>query len=457
MRKHKLLIKSLFGCLFVAAFLNGCAPGPVPSARRPLPSEEVGQPPDTSQQLPPVPGGDKDQASAEWAYQQGLQYLSREQYDEAIQAFHLALERDPDHVRSYLSLGEVHSIREEYLVAETYYNKVLQYDPRSIPAITALATMQWRMGNYRDALTLYQKVLEIDPRNQFAQQQLDLVTQEMFDVHYTQGLEYKQAGDLERAIVEFQKAHSIDPENWAFAVEIGLLFLQQQDYTMADGYFQKALSSRPDFLPALIGAGRVQLGLNHYAEAIQYFERARVIDPGETEAADLLRQAQREQLNASLPEEYWNIAASAQVTRGEIAALLMVDLMLEQQLRTPDRVVIISDITTHWAKTYIIKVVQYGIMSLPPDRFFRPDEAMTRGEMAFVINTLFQKLGQPLPQGGQLAFSDVHPDNAYHDAIARVYSAGLMTAPTNITFGTLDSLTGEEAIQIFEKIRAFLR
>jgi tetratricopeptide (TPR) repeat protein len=456
MRKHSILIKSLVGFMFIVILLNGCAPGPVASGRRPLPSDDVSQP-DVSEQLPPVPGEEDDQSTAEWAYQQGLKYLSQENYDAAIQAFHLALERDPEHLRSYLSLGEVHSIREEYLVAETYYNKVLQYDPRFVPAITALATMQWRMGNYRDALTLYQKVLDIDPRNQFARQQLDVVTREMFDVHYKQGLEYKQAGDIEQAIVEFQKAHSIDSENWAFAVEIGLLFLQQQDYTMADGYFQQVLSSRPDFLPAVIGAGRVQLGLGHYAEAIQYFERARVIDPGETEAAELLRQAQREQLNASLSEEYWNIVTSAQVTRGEIAALLMVDLMLEQQLRTPDRVVIISDITTHWAKTHIIKVVQHGIMSLPPDRFFRPNEAITRGEMAFVIDTLFRKLGQPLPQGGQLAFSDVHPDNAYYDAIARVYSAGLMAAPTNTAFGTLDSLTGEEAIQIFEKIRVVLR
>ena len=133
----------------------------------------------------------------------------------------------------------------------------------------------------------------------------------------------------------------------------------------------------------------------------------------------------------------------------------MVDLMLETRLGQPNQITIISDITTHWAKPYIIDVVQYGIMSLPPDRFFRPTEIMTKGELAFVLDALFQKLGMPLPDGGRLNFSDVHPDNAYYDAISRVYTFGLMTGGT--TFGVLDGLSGEEAIQIIEKIKGMIR
>lgn len=452
MQKYKFLQRCAPVFITILLFVNGCVPAPPPSGRRPLPTDEI------PSQLPPAPAAEEEErSSAEWAYQQGLQYLNHEEYDKAIQAFHLALERDSQHLRSYLSLGEVYSIQDEFLIAETYYNKVLQFDDRSIPALNALATMQWRMGNHRDALTLYRKTLEIDSTNRFAQQQIEMVTGEMFDIHYAKGREYKELGDLKQAAVEFQKAYSIDPENWAFAVEIGMLFLQQEDHAMADGYFQKALSFKADFLPAIIGAGRVQLGLRHFDEAIRYFERARMIDPTDTESGELLRQTQREQVNASLPEEYWNIITSERVTRGDIAALIMVDFMLEQHMHTPDNVVIISDITTHWAKSYIIKVVQHGIMSLPPDRFFRPKEPITRGELAFVIDSLFKKIGQPLPQGGSLSFADVHPDNAYHDAIARTYSAGLMPAPSEAAFGTLNSMFGEEAIHIFEKIRAFLR
>jgi tetratricopeptide (TPR) repeat protein len=435
--------------LVILTVVSGCAPAPGPEARRPLPSDQV--------PAPVEPDDDDAQLTAEWAYQQGLQALAQENYDTAIQAFHLAVERDPRHARAYLSLGDVHSQREEFLAAESYYNKILEIDPHSLPAMTALASMQWRRGNHRDALALYRKALEIEPHNHFAQQQINALTREMFDMHAAQGREYLLAGDLAQATVAFQKAYSVDPENWAVAVEIGRLFLQQGDSAMADGYFQQVLSAQADFLPAIIGAGQVQLTLQHYDEAIRYFERARLLNPTDPETTALLREAQRAQLEASLPDQYWQIAASAQVTRGEIAALLIVDLLLEQRLHTSDRMVIISDITTHWAKAYILKVVQYEIMSLPPDRFFRPNDPIARGELAFVIDALFRTIGQPLPPGGRLPFADVHPDNAYYDAIARVYAAGIMPAPSESVFGILNTVFGREALDIFERIRMVMR
>jgi hypothetical protein len=56
-----------------------------------------------------------------------------------------------------------------------------------------------------------------------------------------------------------------------------------------------------------------------------------------------------------------------------------------------------------------------------------------------------------------ISFSDVHPDNEYHDAVLRVYSAGLMIASAENTFGVLDTVSGEEAIQIFEEVKLMLR
>jgi tetratricopeptide (TPR) repeat protein len=434
----------LLGIIVLVVNFSGCMPAPQTSRRFPTPSQ------------PPVAVEDPT-LSAEWAYQQGLQLFERGEHKQAIQYFHLALERDPHHIQSYLRLGDVYTQQENYVVAESYYNKVLEYDPQSLPALRALGALYWRMEKHRDALTMYRKVLEIDENDQVALQQIDAITQEIFEQHYTQGIAYQQAGDIYQATVEFQKALSFDPENVEFAVEIGNLFLQQQDYMMADGYFQQALDANPDFVPALLGAGRVQLATKNYEGALQYFNRALQQQPGSLEITELIRQAQRDRVETSLPRQYWDIVMAEQVSRGEIAALIMVDLMLEARLGRPSQVAIISDITTHWAKPYIIDVVQYGIMSLPPDRFFRPAEAITKGELAFVIDTLFQKLGMPLADGGRLVFSDVHPDNAYYNAISRVYSAGFMMASSATSFGVVETLTGEEALQIFEQIRPLIR
>lgn len=427
--------------------LTSCAPYPEATGRRP----ETLPPRPTERQIQE----ELERSTAEWAYQQGLQALNREAVKEAIQYFELALERDAMHLRAYLSLGDAHNMQGEYLAAETYYNKVLYYDPYSIPAYTALANIKAKMGNHREALSLYRKVLELDPTNQHAREQSEHVMQELFTVYYEQGIAYKDAGDLERAVVELQKAYSVAP-NLELAVEIGDLYLQSRDYMMADGYFQQALSQDPEYLPALIGAGKVQMALDHYHEAMNYFKQGLQIQPANQEVQTLLDQAQTKNVRTNLPPQYTQIFSAEQVTRGDVAALLMVDLNLEHQLSSPSRMVIISDITTHWAKPYIIQAVQFDVMKLPPDRYFRPEEPIVKGELAFVLDSLLGQLGSRLPAAGVVQFHDVSPDNYWYDAIRRTYAAGLIPANSDAEFGVNDPVSGQDMREILAKAKKML-
>jgi tetratricopeptide (TPR) repeat protein len=190
-----------------------------------------------TEETTPLPPMENERLTAEWAYQQGLQYMNRGMTADALRYFQLAIDRDPQHLRAYLSLGDLYTAQNNFLLAETYYNKILQQDPNSIPALSASGTMQWKKGNYNEALSLYRKVLELDPTNQFAKQQIDAVTSEFFDQHSQQAHAYRDAGDLVAAATELQKAYSLYPERVEVAVEIGELYLQQRDYMMADGYF----------------------------------------------------------------------------------------------------------------------------------------------------------------------------------------------------------------------------
>ncbi|MBD3305088.1 tetratricopeptide repeat protein [candidate division KSB3 bacterium] len=430
------------------AMMSGCVPPRQTPGHRPQqPSPEIDQ-----QQRREA----RERSTAEWAYKQGLLYLDQGNLAEAIRHFQLAIERDATHLRAYLSLGDVYSMQGEYLVAESYYNNVLKYDPRSIPAYTALGAMYQKMGNYREALSFYQKILEIDPGNQLAQDEIANITEELFHAHYEQGMAYQAAGQLDQALIEFQKAHSLYSGDIEFTVEIGNLFLQQGDYMMADGYFQQALSQDPLYVPALLGAGKVQLALDHYTQAQEYFQQSAELQPGNPEAAQFLEETQSEQISTALPPQYTQIPNAAQATRGDLAALLIVELRLENRLQSASRLAIISDITTHWAKPYIIKAVQLGAMQMFPDRSFLPDEPVRKGELAFILDNLFRQLDMPLPAAGAVSFTDVHPDNMYHDAVLRVYAAGLMNANTDTTFGFNESLSGQEVLNIINRVKSMI-
>jgi tetratricopeptide (TPR) repeat protein len=423
--------------------MSGCAPI----------QETPGPPPEPTEAVQ----DEMERSTAEWAYQQGLQALNIGDYERAVRYFQLAIERDQNHLRAYLGLGDVYSMQQDYLLAETYYNKVLQYEPNSVLALNALGTMQWRMGNHREALSFYRKVLEVEPENQFAQQQVEFVTRELFNLYYEQGQAAQESGNLNQAAIEWQKAYSLLPDNLDFAVEIGNLFLQQQDYMMADGYFQQVLAKDPEHVAALLGEGKAQLALKRYNEAIDYFKRAVNLRSGNPEAAELLRQAQAGRLRNTLPQEYSAIFTAAQITRGDVAALLMVEFALEDRLEPFFKLPIISDITTHWAKPYIINVVKLGIMPVFPDRSFLPSEPILKGELAFVLDTLFKRLSISLPDARAISFADVHQDNMYHDAVLRVSAAGLIPATAEGTFGFNDPVSGEQAREIFEKVKAMIR
>ncbi|MCP4399816.1 MAG: tetratricopeptide repeat protein [bacterium] len=431
----------------LAILLGGCPQVQETPGHRPdtLPETEQQQPEDAMERL-----------TAEWAYKQGLTFFDRGNADEAIRHFQLAVERDAMHLRAYLSLGDMYSMQQKYLLAESYYTKVLRYDPESVSAYTALGTMYRKMGNYRESLSFYRKILELDPSNQFAGEQIVHVTNELFDWHYKQGMAYKETGDVEQALVELQKAQSFYPDNIEFTVEIGDLFLQQNDYVMADSYFQQTLSQQPDYFPAIIGAGKVQLALRHYAEALNYFQAAQELQPNNPGVRSLIQQAQSDKVSSSLPPQYREIGSKEQVGRGDIAALLMVELMLGSRLPASTRVVIISDITTHWAKPYVIQAVQLNLMALPPDRYFRPHEAIRKGELAFILDTISRQLSVPLPQGSSVIFADVYPENQYHNAILRVYSAGIINAESEDRFGIGSPVSGGETLQIFQQFKALL-
>ncbi len=71
-------------------------------------------------------------------------------------------------------------------------------------------------------------------------------------LHYNNtGMLFVKVEDTERALLYFEKASEMDPENPAILTNIGECFLDKKDYAAARRYVDKALASHPTFGPAL--------------------------------------------------------------------------------------------------------------------------------------------------------------------------------------------------------------
>lgn len=107
-----------------------------------------------------------------------------------------------------------------------------------------------------------------------------------------------------------------------------------------------------------------------------------------------------------------------------------------------------SDISNHWAKDAILKWTSYNVIQ-NSDGPFRPDDAITRGEFAVILDRVFG-----FQTMSAAAFVDVESGKYYTDAVSKVAAAGVMQGSGNGLFRPEDSITRQEAAAVLA--RAFL-
>ena len=109
---------------------------------------------------------------------------------------------------------------------------------------------------------------------------------------------------------------------------------------------------------------------------------------------------------------------------------------------------VFSDIGNHWAESAITSWSEYGIVHGYPDGSYRPDNFITRAELAQVIANLMH-LG---PATISNPFSDI-PENAwYYNAVLGCAAAGYVTGYDDGTFKPADFITREQTFVILARV-----
>ena len=142
----------------------------------------------------------------------------------------------------YLRMTDEDPAYEPSLMA--YYEKHFVVDGKALPfdkvsnsghkAIGKILTMQ---GLYQESIEHYEHISRnIDQSPNKAK------------AHSSLGEGYAEAGNLQKALEEYQTAFEIEPENYSLAHDIGYCYYQRGDYDEATRYFQKFLAKiKADF------------------------------------------------------------------------------------------------------------------------------------------------------------------------------------------------------------------
>ena len=89
--------------------------------------------------------------------QEGLDYLSKEQYDSARKSFLKATEKDKNNAKGYYGLGGIYNYQKKYPEAEKAFKNVLKIDPTHQNAWYSLGYTYELMGRKDEAEESYKK------------------------------------------------------------------------------------------------------------------------------------------------------------------------------------------------------------------------------------------------------------------------------------------------------------
>lgn len=167
-------------------------------------------------------------------------YMNLGRYDEAVEQFHRALERDSSFVQAHNFLGHVALAKEDYAAAEQAFRRYVRLSPDQPQAYRSLGTLYRHTGRYDEAAAYYEQVLERDP-DFFGGW---IRPGWMRDVLGSTYLEAERYDEAERVFRENVRRHPDDPNTYD---SLGELYLSMGRYEEAAAQFEQALARDPDF------------------------------------------------------------------------------------------------------------------------------------------------------------------------------------------------------------------
>ena len=342
--------------------------------------------------------------------------------------------------------------------------------------------------------------------------------------HFSQGIRMLERGDLAGAEEEFNRAKGLNPQFPEAYAGLALIRVEQKKFDEAHKMAVKALDLNKKNRVALIVMGRVitaeRKGDDWWKDAVKYYDKALDNYPNDSEALFYKGITYKEAYKfgdaasafAKVIEnkDDWSTKANAEwevvqkivraapgtkvgskialikkIDRADIAVLFMEELKLAELLEkkrqktyTPGFVPpddplkyqtqgeeesnLPTDIDTHWAKNWVVEIVQLGGMEMYPDHTFHPDELITRGEFALLIqNLLVLVLADPSLAtkyyGEESHFPDVNSTHPAYNAIVLCVDRGILKANIDGSFGLTDYVSGADALLTIREMQNNLR
>jgi len=151
-------------------------------------------------------------------------------------------------IERHVQFGDRHFDRKEFLSAEFEYDKALGFDDHHLRANLGKGKSLFARGRKEEGRKVFAKLSSI-------QTLFDKQNKHIFNEF---GIELRKKGMFEEAIINYQKAISMDPNDEALRYNLGRAYYEKGSLDQAIEQLKSALTLRPDFKEAQEFLSKVQ-------------------------------------------------------------------------------------------------------------------------------------------------------------------------------------------------------
>ena len=206
----------------------------------------------------------------------GNLYRKLKRHAEALASFQKAIEQNASDARGWNGLGDVYHETGCNADAASAYRKAIEFSPAYVHSWTGLGNAYMDEGQLEEALTAHQKAIEID-RNA---------------VNSWLGLGniHRMKGNNEHASVAFQTALELEPKNAEAWNELGDLFYSTGAYDGAIRSYQKSIEFNQNSCQSYRNLASIYIQRGQYIEAIPLILKAISLSDDRKDTANLWNQ-----------------------------------------------------------------------------------------------------------------------------------------------------------------------
>lgn len=211
----------------------------------------------------------KDPSVLEARYILGNIYSKQEKYDEAIEEYGKALEVDPDYYEAIFGMAITYKNAGKFDEAIVGFKRLLEMDPRDTKSFLHLGDMYYEKGELEEAKNYLQSGLAITPESPWFHNNLGAVYLKMnmfpeaeqeiqkalsiersiplINAHFNMALLHEARGELDRAVLEYEKEQETSPFNFQPDFNLGLLYAKTNEPNKAIKEFESCIQKNEEF------------------------------------------------------------------------------------------------------------------------------------------------------------------------------------------------------------------